>query len=137
MAFSGAFGAAFSHPVLVGYICPVMAGAAIAAGAAVQIEAGRVRIGGAQLIGMAGKVFQFSSDAAAQKWCDVAAARLAYEPVALAGMSPPAREAWIAKKRVRMAEVARLVVLAASSMQDAGKRAALVAESNYCLSKWG
>lgn len=139
MTFSAAFSGAFAgagDDAGGAYLCPVLAGAAIAAGAAVSVASGQVRIGGALLIGTAGKVYQFASDAAAQKWCDVAAARLAFEPVALAGMGDAARVAWVAKKRLRMAEVARRVVAAAARQADAGKRAALIAEADFCLGKW-
>ena len=68
--FSAAFSAAFAKGAAAagGYIGPCMAQAALAAGVAWSVDGAALVIGGKTLIGPAGKVYQFASNATAEKW---------------------------------------------------------------------
>ena len=131
--FSAAFSAAFSRA---GYIGPATAQAAIAAGAKWQARRSELRVAGALLIGPAGKVFEFSSEATAARWAQNAAAAYAAEREIVAAMSAQQRAVWIEKKRAKLETSAARVVAAAGRQQDEEKRAALVAESNELLGRW-
>ena len=131
--FSAAFSAAFSRA---GYIGPATAQAAIAAGAEWQASGSGLHVAGAMLIGPAGKVFEFSSEATAERWARNAAAAYAAERGIVAAMSAQQRAAWVEKKRAKLATVAARVVEAAGRQRDEEKRAALIDESSELLGRW-
>lgn len=132
-AFSSAFTGLFA-PVV--YIGPMRAQAALVGGAAWSVSGSRLTIGGAVLIGPAGKVFAFASPETAARWVDNAANIGAREVALIASIAPEAAAIWKAKKRVKLAVIAGRLVEAAGRMPDAEKRAALLSESSYALSKW-
>lgn len=136
--FSSAFAGRFAGRggAVVGYIGPLMAKAAIVAGAPVVMVGNGLTIGGAVLIGPAGKEFEFKSRAAAQKWAANAAGVAACEASVSARVNPARAAAYAAKKRENLRVIAGYVAMAAARQSDAAKRAALLAESNYCLQKW-
>lgn len=133
-AFSGAF-AKFRAPVVC--VAPMRAQAALVAGAAWSVEGSRLFIGGALLIGPAGKVFAFRSAETAARWVDNASNIGAREVELIAAIAPEAAALWKAKKRVKLAVIAGRLVEAAGRTHDTAKRAALLADSDYALSKWG
>lgn len=138
-AFASAFAACFAGRGAVGsggYIGPVMAQAALAGGAAWSVSGSALVVGGARLIGPAGKVFAFASPLTAQKWAINAGVVGRREAELLASIDPGVAENWRAGKRARLAVIAARLIDAAARQADAEKRAALVAESTYCLSKW-
>ena len=134
-AFSGRF-AGVAVPVS-GYICPMRAQAEIVGGAAWWFDDGRLIVGGRVLIGQAGKVFAFASSETAARWVENAKNIGAREAALRVTLAIPALASWAAKKREKLAVIAGRVVAAAAKQGDEAKRAALLAESDYCLSKWG
>lgn len=134
--FSSAFSSAFAG-VARSYIGPVMAQAALVAGAAWEYRAGGLLIDGKQLIGPAGKVFKFASAETAARWVEAQQYIGGKERDLLNTINPAAAALWKARKREKLEIIAARVVDAAARMSDAGKRAALVAESGFLLSKWG
>lgn len=136
--FAAAFSSAFAGSgAVVEYIGPMRAQAALVAGAAWSVSGSRLTIGGAVLIGQAGKVFAFASPETAARWVDNAANIGAREVALIASIAPEAAALWKAKKRVKLAVIAGRLVEAAGRTHDAAKQAALLAESSYALSKWG
>lgn len=120
-----------------GYIGPVMAQLALVRGAAAVFGGGALSIGGAVLVGPAGKVFNFSASGSADYWVIINRARGVREVELLAALDPAAAAVWLEKKRAQLAKIAAAVVNAAARCQDPAIAAALVAESGFCLSKWG
>lgn len=113
-----------------------MAQAAIFDGAAVSVVGSSLVVGGKKLIGPAGKVYAFASVETASRWALEAAAVVERERALMASIDPGAAAAWKEKKRGKLAVIAGRLVDAAARQSDGGKRAALLAESDYCLSKW-
>lgn len=135
--FSAAWSSAFrGSGVAAGFVCPVMAQAALVGGAAWGTFGAGVVIGGMLLIGPAGKVYEFASVESAARWVDNARAAGVREAAIIASVAPEVAAAWKAKKRAKLAVIAGRLVTAAARMGDPAKRAALVAESSFCLSKW-
>lgn len=120
-----------------GYIGPVMAQLALVRGAAAVFAGGALSIGGAVLVGPAGKVFNFSAAGSADYWVAINRARGVREVELLAGLDAAGAAVWLEKKRAALAVVAVSVVNAAARCNHQGIAAALVAESSWCLSKWG
>lgn len=139
MAFSSAFSSCFAGSGVVvgdGFICPMRAQAAIVGGAAWVFDAGRLIVGGAVLIGPAGKVFAFASADTAARWVENARNIGEREAALRVSLPVPALASWAEKKREKLAVIAARLVAAAARQADEAKRAALLAESDYCLSKW-
>ena len=89
------------------------------------------------MIGPAGKVFAFGSPENAGRWV-ANAVRVGQVEANLRGsLDAAALASWSAKKREKLAVIAGRVVAAAAKQGDEAKRAALLAESDYCLTKWG
>lgn len=118
------------------YIGPMMAQAAMVGGAAAVYDGGGVVIGGARLIGPAGKTYAFRSADSAAMWVEHTLAMGVREVAIIGGLAADAALVWKAKKREKLAVIAGRVANAAARQGDAAKRAALVAESAYCLQKW-
>ena len=138
-AFASAFAACFAGRAAAesgGYIGPMMAQAALAGGAAWSVSGSALVVGGARLIGPAGKVYAFASAQTAEKWAINAGVIGRREAELLASIDSSVAENWKAGKRARLALVAAQLVDAALLQADSAKRAALIAESTYCLSKW-
>lgn len=137
--FSSAFALPFAGVEAVpasGYIGPCMAQAALAAGAAWYVSGSALVIDGKRLIGPAGKVYAFASEATAEKWALSAALVPVREAQIIASIPHATAEAWKATKRTRLEVIAAQVVSAAAKTADADKRAALIAEAGYLLGKW-
>lgn len=136
--FSSAFALTFAgvNPPVSGYIGPCMAQAALAGGAAWYVSGSALVIDGKRLIGPAGKVYEFASEATAEKWALSAALVPVREAQIIASIPQATAEAWKAAKRTRLEVVAARVVSAAAKTDDADKRAALIAEAGYLLGKW-
>lgn len=132
------FSSSFSRAFCAGleYIGPTMAQAALVAGAAIERRGAALLIGGRWLIGPAGKVYQFASAESCAVWVDNAIGAAQREAEIIAALDADRRAAWIEKKRKKLETVASRVVNSAAKINDAAKRAALLDESNYCLSKW-
>ena len=137
------FSSAFSSPFAVvagdysGYIGPMRAQAALVAGAGWSVSGSRRIVGGKVLIGPAGKTFAFGSPENAARWV-ANAVRVGQVEANLRGsLDAAALASWAAKKREKLAVIAGRVVAAAAKQGDEAKRAALLAESDYCLTKWG
>ena len=136
--FAASFSSAFAgRATAVVCIAPMRAQAALVAGEPWSVDGSRLFIGGALLIGPAGKVFCFSSPETAARWVDNARNIGEREAALIATIAPEAAAIWKAKKRVKLAVIAGRLVAAAGRCHDAAKRAALLAESDYALSKWG
>lgn len=120
-----------------GFIGPVSAQLALLRGAAAVFDAGGLLIGGKRLIGPAGKVFAFSGAAAAGVWAAINLQRATREIELWAAMDAAAAAAFRARKQAEMARIAAAVVAAAGRLGDAARAAALVAESDFLLIKWG
>ena len=138
MMFSAAFSSAFAGVASgVAYIGPMKAQAALVAGAGWMVSGSRLIVGGKVLIGPAGKVFAFGSPENAARWV-ANVVRVGQSEANLRGsLDAAALASWAAKKREKLAVIAGRVVAAAAKQGDEAKRAALLAESDYCLSKWG
>ena len=140
MAFSSAFSSCFAGSGVVvedGFICPMQAQAALVGGAAWVYDGGRLVVGGRVLIGQAGKTFAFRSPENAGRWVANAVRVGQVEASLRASLGAAALASWSSKKREKLAVIAGRVVAAAAKQGDEAKRAALLAESDYCLSKWG
>lgn len=133
--FSSAFSSAFAGRS-VGCIGPMMAQAALVGGAAWRLVGHSVVIGSRVLIGPAGKTYDFASEASAQKWASHTAAAGLRQQIVIDGLSAPERAKWVAKKRAKLETVAARLVKAAARQSSPCKQAALIEESDYCLSKW-
>lgn len=136
--FSSAFSSAFAGVASgVAYVGPMRAQKLLTDGAAWHVSGSRLIVGGKVLIGPAGKVFAFGSPENAARWVDNAV-RVGQSEANLRGsLDAAALASWAAKKREKLAVIAGRVVAAAAKQGDEAKRAALLAESDYCLSKWG
>lgn len=137
--FSSAFSAAFAGVagvVKVAYIAPMSAQAALAGGAPWVASGHELKVAGKLLIGPAGKVFSFASEATAARWAENAKGAAIREAQIIAGLPVDQAEAWKARKREKLAMVAYRVAGSAARQKDAAKRAALIAESDYCFLKW-
>ncbi|MGV1035371.1 MAG: hypothetical protein ACOYBP_09190 [Microbacteriaceae bacterium] len=130
--FSSEFSAAFARV----YVGPVMAQAALVDGAAWALAGSAVNIGGALLIGPAGKLYAFASPESAARWVESARVIGRRERDLMETIDPATAAAWKAKKRAKLAVIAGRVVNAAARMIDGGRRAALLAEADFCLEKW-
>lgn len=119
-----------------GYIGPVSAQLAIIRGAAVVYSAGGLTIGGAQLIGPAGKVFAFSSSSAAALWVAINRQRGENELTLAQAMTAEALAVFVADKNAAMQKIAAAVVAAAARQANASIKAAMIAEAGWCLEKW-
>lgn len=138
--FSSAFAANFAGvggQVAAGYIGPMRAQAALADGAGWVLSGHSMLIGGKLLIGPAGKVFFFAGAETAHRWAENARGAGLREVEIIAGLAADRSAAWKARKREKLAVIAARVADAAARQHDDAKRAALVLESSYCLSKWG
>ena len=138
-AFASAFAACFAGRGVVvsgGYIGPMMAQAALAGGAAWSVSGSALVVGGARLIGPAGKVFAFKSAESAALWVENVRNIGLREKDLIPRIEAAAAVAWKAKKREKLAVIAARLVDAAARQSDERKRAALLAESDYCLGKW-
>lgn len=138
-AFAGAFSGAFAGvggAVGVQYIGPMSAQRAIVQGAAVVVSGSGLMIGGKRLIGPAGKTFAFRSADSAALWVENARNIGLREADLIPGIAAAAALAWKEKKREKLAVIAGRVVDAAARQHDDAKRAALLLEADYCLSKW-
>jgi hypothetical protein len=142
--FADSFASPFASPFAgrgaageVGYIGPVSAQAAMMAGAAVEFAGGALKIGGRVLIGPAGKTYAFVSAQTAATWAEATKASGAGEAATLLSISENRRAAWIAGKRQRLSVIAARVVEAAARQKDSGRQRALLAEADFCLTKWG
>lgn len=119
------------------YIGPMKAQAALVGGAGWLVSGSRLIVGGKVLVGPAGKVFAFGSPENAARWV-ANAVRVGQSEANLRGsLDAAALASWAAKKREKLAVIAGRVVAAAAKQGDEAKRAALLEESDYCLSKWG
>lgn len=134
--FSSAFSTAFVRPP-VACVGPMMAQAALADGAAWEMWGRALVIGGRLLVGPAGKVYAFASPETAAKWASNAAGAAQRERLLMATIDPAAAAGYKAKKRAKLAVIAARLCDAAARQHEVAKRAALLAESDYCLSKWG
>ena len=135
MEFSSAFSSAFAGAG--GYIAPMMAQAALHAGAPSHLgDSSFLIVNGRVLIGIAGKAYQFASEETAAVWVERTRAAAVGEYFTRLNLSPEALAAWKAKKRAEMAKRAAQAVGHALRQQDARIRAALIAESSFCLEKW-
>jgi hypothetical protein len=137
--FSGAFASSFAGVVGVegGFIGPMRAQAVLADGAAWLVAGSGLLVNGLILIGPAGKVFAFASPETAVRWVDNAKAVGQREAALRASLPADVLAGWAAKKREKLAVIAGRLVSAAAKQSDEAKRAALLAESDYCLTKWG
>ena len=133
--FSSAFASCFAG-VKSEYIGPMSAQAALVGGAGWLASGHRLMVGGKVLIGPAGKVYAFASADTAARWANNAKGAGEREAVIIAGLDADLREAWKARKRAKLAVIAGRLADAAAKQADAEKRAALIAESDYCLTKW-
>lgn len=134
--FAAAFSAAFAGAAG-GYIAPMMAQAALHAGAAAHLnESSFMIVNGRVLIGIAGKAYQFASEQTAAVWVDRTKAAAAGEFFVRQTLSPESLIAWEAKKRAEMEKRAAHAVGHALRHQDPRIRAALIAEASFCLEKW-
>lgn len=120
-----------------GYVGPLMGQMFLAVGHGAYIEGSSLKIGGAVLIGAAGKVFAFSSFGAANSWMMISQARAISEVELAQSMTPEARAAWLLKKREALEKAARNRINAAARVSDAGIKAALIADADFALAKWG
>jgi hypothetical protein len=135
-AFAGCFaGRGGAVVVPVGFIGPMRAQAVLTDGGAWSVLGSGLVVGGALLIGPAGKVFAFVSSESAARWVDNAK-NIGVRERALTLEIAAAVASWRAKKREKLAVIAGRLVDAAARQHDEAKRAALLAESDYCLAKW-
>lgn len=121
----------------VAYIAPMCAQLALMRGAAVDYDAGRLRVGGALLMGRAGGVFNFASSDSAERWVQINRDRAAAELRAINKLSAAEAAAWRADRAAVLARYAVGVVGAMSRHADADIRAGLRAEADFSLVKWG
>lgn len=136
-AFAGCFaGRGGAVVVPVGFIGPMRAQAVLTDGGAWSVLGSGLVVGGALLIGPAGKVFAFASPESAARWVDNAKNIGVRERALALEIAAAAVASWRAKKREKLAVIAGRLVDAAARQYDEAKRAALLAESDYCLAKW-
>lgn len=133
--FSSAFSSAFAGGVQQ-YIGPMMAQRLLTDGAAWAVAGSGLRVAGKVLIGPAGKTFAFAAPGNAALWVENARNIGTRERATIASIDPAAAIIWKARKREKLAVIAGRVIEAAARQHDAAKQAALIAEADYCLSKW-
>lgn len=139
MMFSSAFAQSFAGVPAggsSGFVCPMMAQALLTDGAAWAVDGHNLLIGGARLIGQAGKVFEFAGPENAGRWVENARNIGIRERALMLEIEPAAAALWKERKRAKLAKIAGHVVNAAIRQGDEAKRAALLIEAEYCLSKW-
>lgn len=134
--FASSFAAVFAG-IEQRYICPVMAQAALVGGIGWQMEGDGLAVGGRRLIGPAGKVFAFASPATAARWIESTRYIGERERDLIAAIDPVPAALWKARKREKLAVIAARVIGAAARTADDAKRAALIAEADFLLNKWG
>lgn len=134
--FSAAFSRAFVG-VEVEYIGPMQAQRLLTDGAAWAVSGSGLTVAGKVLIGPAGKTFDFAAPGNAALWVENARNIGTRERATIASIDPAAAGVWKARKREKLAVIAGRVIEAAARQHDAAKRAALIAEADYCLTKWG
>ena len=88
------------------------------------------------LIGPAGKSFVFASPETAARWVENARVVGQAERALMATIAPETAAGWKAKKRDKLAVIAGRVVNAAARQADELRRAALLAEADFALTKW-
>lgn len=120
------------------YVAPMCAALDLLRGAAARYDAGtkKLTIGGRVLIGYAGKVFAFNAQSSADYWIAIARQRALREIELYAAMPVGCRSAFAAGKKSALEILAARLVKAAEKISDA-RRGALLAESDFCLIKWG
>lgn len=133
---------AFAVPLgAAGYVGPVSAQRMLLRGFPVEVggEAGAhwLKVGGRVLIGPAGKVYAFRSADSAAVWLSVNTQLAARERAIAETLPEAAREVWLTKKRAQLLRISGAVIDAAARCKSPQVAAALVAESNFCLDKWG
>lgn len=119
-----------------GYVCPQVARLALLRGAAWSCDGGALVIGGARLMGEAGGDFGFSTAATGARWVQIQGEREGADLSLAAELAGADLTAWKAAKAKTLADYARRVIDRAANMADPDKRAAMVAESEWCLNKW-
>lgn len=140
MMFSSAFSLSFagvSAGAPAGFVCPMMGQALLTDGAGWAVDGHNLLIDGARLIGQAGKVFEFATPENAARWVENARTIGLRERALMLEIDPAAAALWKERKRAKLAKIAGYVVNAAIRQSDGGRRAALLAEAGYCLTKWG
>lgn len=142
MSFSSGFSAAFLLPLgASGFVGPISAQRMLLRGFPVEVGGAPgihwVRVGSRKLIGPAGKVFAFRSLDSASVWLSINGQLAAREKSIWDAMQEPARVLWLAKKRAQLERIAGAVIDAAARQKVPGVVPAMVAESDFCLSKWG
>lgn len=120
-----------------GYVGPLMGQMFLAVGHGAVFDGVVLRIGGAVLIGAAGKVFAFSSRGSAGMWAAISRARAVREVELSQAMEPEKRAAWLAVKREKLAKEAKNRINAAARAVDPAIAAALIADADFALAKWG
>ncbi len=133
--FSAAFSSAFAGRS-VGCIGPMMAQAALVDGAAWRLVGHSAVIGSRVLIGPAGKTYAFASAESAARWIENTRGVGVRERALIDSLPVGVVAGWREKKRAKLAIIAARLVDAAARQHDEAKRAALLAESDYCLAKW-
>lgn len=113
-----------------------MAQAALADGEAWAVVGASLLVGKKVLMGPAGKVYAFASPASAATWAENAK-NAELRARALVAGDPVRMAAYVARKRAALAVIADRVTAAALKVPDDGRRAALLAEAGFCLTKWG
>lgn len=135
--FSAAFSSAFAGVAsAVVYVGPMRAQQLLTDGAAWVVSGSGLLVAGKRLIGPAGKTFEFATPANAALWVENARNIGTRERATIASIDPAAAAIWKARKREKLAVIAGRVIEAAARQHDEAKRAALIAEADYCLSKW-
>lgn len=135
--FSSAFSSAWAGRGGVAYICPLMAQAALSDGAAWGMVGDGVQIGGKLLIGPAGKLYAFASPETAARWVENARTVGLAERALMATIPAATAAGWKAKKREKLAIIAGRLVGSALRQGDSMRRAAMLAEADFALAKWG
>lgn len=136
-SFSGAFAGVQAQQGGAVYICPLMAQAALADGAAWGMVGDGVQIDGRRLIGPAGKLYVFVSPETAARWVENARIVGMAERALMESIPAATAAGWKAKKREKLAIIAGRLVGSALRQGDALRRAAMLAEADFALAKWG
>lgn len=135
MAFSSVFSSAFAKGAAV-YITPMKAQEALFAGAVWQFDSGRLKIGGAVLMGLSGAPYAFRSAETAETWCKAGARVIEAERATVERLSASVRDAWIERKQEKLYARAEAILKRAASQPDQAKRASLLEEASWCQVKW-
>lgn len=117
-------------------IPPMLAALAVLRGESVAVSGQTLLIGGRVLIGQAGKTYGFASEANARRWAEIAAQRAQAELKNVMATDATRRAAFLQKKGVELALLAERLLTHAAKLPDEGKQAALIAESQFCTTKW-